>query len=161
MSRNLSTRCCYFCGGAVTLEEEPRSLTKKEAGVYWERRDGYSYQGAIMANACCEDCNAKYLAWIDLSQCPGYQQYPYFHTLSEGEKFFDLSFRHSFNDEPDPEDMPDFIIEAKTQRVLVNKGPWPLCPGGCGLKTTYLENPKIAYCYKCRENKEKVLNYEI
>ena len=72
MSRNLGRTDCYFCSGKIRLEEQGRPITREEAGPYFELRNGYSYEGMIVARAICEDCEAKYLAWIDQSRCCGY-----------------------------------------------------------------------------------------
>jgi|SRR5208337_986203 len=150
MSRNLGITSCHYCSGIVKLEEAPRPITREEAGVYYELRDGYSYEGMITANAKCEDCNAKYLAWIDLSACPGYRPYHtrdrHSETIAE-RGFFDLSFRASFDDEPGVEDGPDFVITRKT--VIDSRLPWPLCEK-CGSKKLYQ-----TYCPTCLDNEQK------
>jgi hypothetical protein len=60
----------------------------------------------VVANAICEFCKAKYLAWVDGSKRKG-DKYP--HTGHDFE-FTDMSFRSSFNDEPNIEDFPIFEI---------------------------------------------------
>ena len=127
MSRNLSSTCCYFCGGTVTLTERPRPMTQEDCGAYYyETRNGYGYAGAIVAHAICFDCEAKYIAHVDFSACPGYGNSLYFHGRSDGQPFFDLSFRQSFNDEPGPDDLPNFEFVRVRQPV-------PMCPT-CGEK---------------------------
>lgn len=130
MSRNLGRTSCRFCGGAVTLLERPRAITRGDCGIYYDEHEGHSYQGAIVASAECVDCLAKYLAWVDLTKCVGYGRHPYFAPSKDG-AFFDLSFRSTFNDEPGEDDLP--LHEIKVVRL---RKPWPTC-AGCG-KRIYL-----------------------
>lgn len=125
MSRNLAQTVCYFCDGAVRLEEEGRPITKAEAGPYYETTGGYGFAGMVVANATCVDCEASYLAWIDQSRCDGYGAHP--QTDRQGLGFYDLSFRQTFNDEPGPLDMPKWLIV----RGIVSKTEIPPC-GRCG-----------------------------
>jgi len=107
MSRNLCNTVCYFCGHEVELVEEPREITKGDAGVYYAE-----YKGMLVADARCPICLAEYLAWVDDSKCTG-------HTRSTGEygSFFDLSFRSSFDDEPDDDDLPQYDVQVIYHRV--------------------------------------------
>lgn len=142
VSRNLYKTDCHFCRGEVVKEEDPRPLTLGEAGVYWQLRDGYSYEGMICADAKCRDCGAKYLAWIDLSACAGYGTRS---QTNPGGIILDLSFRSTFNDEPGNEDMPYYRIE---KIVTLKKHPWPRC-AKCGEKKVS-EN----YCPNCFDTRE-------
>lgn len=60
MSRNLCRVRCYYCGGKVALVEPPRRGGERDFGG-----SSAQFDGMIVANAECEDCCAKYLAWID------------------------------------------------------------------------------------------------
>ncbi len=145
MSRNLGEISCTFCYGKVTLDESPRPITREECAGYYDTREGYGYAGAIVANATCEDCKAKYLAHVDFSACTGYGSHSYFHKRDD-QPFFDLSHRSTFNDEPYPDDMPDEIIVRKT--IIAERRPWPRC-AGCGEKAL-CKNPKPGdYCPTC------------
>ena len=62
MSRNLASTHCDFCGAYPVLIEDPRPITKEEAGRYFNE-----YEGMLVANADCPFCWAKYLAWVDES----------------------------------------------------------------------------------------------
>lgn len=139
MSRNLSTTSCEFCSGEVRLAEPARPITRDDCGVYYDTHEGYGYAGAVVANAECVDCLAKYLAWIDLSACAGYGQYKWTcRSTEEGKEFFDLSFRSTFNDEPGEEDLPVHRVEVITIR---NRHPWPTC-NTC--------KKRIYSCYGCQ-----------
>ncbi len=145
MSRNLCSIKCYYCDGipmpmnkatSVVLEEEPRYITEEEAGFYYRE-----YKRLIVANAKCELCEAKYLAWVDEShreypenilnnykKCfPGlYQPEPRRITEDDRESginFIDLSFRKAFNDEPADEDLPVYNVEAEVtyKRTLIER----------------------------------------
>lgn len=121
MSRNLGETNCKFCGRTVVLTEEPRPITREEGGVHYGARDGYSFEGMIVAKARCTACEAPYLAWVSLKACQGYNRT--WRADEVGERgFFDLSHYHSFNDEPAVEDMPKFQIEDTYVRR-----PWPTC----------------------------------
>lgn len=79
------------------LSEAPREITPTDARRYFEE-----YDGMIVAHANCVDCRAKYLAWIDES---ARKQYPrYINSSDQDPPFHDLSYRSTFNDEPDLED---------------------------------------------------------
>lgn len=153
MSRNLGRTCCGFCSGSVTLEEQPRAITRDEAGCYYETHHGFGYARGIFANARCGTCGAKYLAWVSLLACDGYSgssgsSWGHAETVP----FFDLSFRRAFNDEPAEEDLPDWeIIEELLSEDLCKKLecfagtitrriPWPRCER---------TGRKIWRCYGC------------
>lgn len=118
MSRNLGQTSCYFCHGRVVMTEEPRVVTPDDVNGYYEERDGYGYVGMVAAHAQCEECEARYLAHVDMTNCPGYGRYEQLRKRV-GVDFFDLSFRSTFNDEPGPDDMPRYRIVTTRTRV-----PW-------------------------------------
>lgn len=100
MSRNLGDTSCRICPtpDTIVLEEDARPITEAEAGAYW-----LEYEGRLdIANAHCNHCGAKYLAWVRQALPGNHIREPY----STGKPFVDLSFRRSFNDEPAPEDLP-------------------------------------------------------
>jgi hypothetical protein len=103
MSRNLCRTDCKYCPGEVVLVEQPRVLTPKEGGTY--------HTGMLAANAECSACLAQYLAWC--SSPPGSN----WETRNNEKGFYDLSFRHSFNDEPSDRDLPRYKVEARLVRV--------------------------------------------
>jgi hypothetical protein len=103
MSRNLNRTICDFCRGTVQLDEEPRLITREEAGIHYDTRGGYGFAGMICANATCVACGAEYLAWVSLRNCAGYGQHA---NHVEGSPFFDLSFRSTFHDCPGESDRP-------------------------------------------------------
>lgn len=106
MSRNIGDICCKFCTGRVVLEELFRHITQEEANGYYR-----NYMNMPVANAHCDDCEAKYLAWgVSTGLVRRIEEYG----------FFDLSFRSTFNDEPGPADMPKW----KVTRGIVLKAPW-------------------------------------
>ena len=95
MSRNLGRTNCKFCDGKVGLVESPRRATDDDTGKW----PGDVYHELTIAHAECEDCHGKYTAWIKL---PSWKRD---HLTDVEHPFFDLSFRSSFNDEPDPDDL--------------------------------------------------------
>ena len=111
MARNLAGTDCDRCGFTPKLIEEPRLITKAEAGVYFDE-----YEGMVVANADCPECGAKYLAWVDDSQASWRSDPKYTSMMfqlepskpQDGLSFIDLSFRSSFNDEPGDGDLPDW-----------------------------------------------------
>ena len=99
MSRNLGQMDCEFCGTRPQLDEVPRPITVSDAGIYYGE-----FEGMTVANASCDVCGTKYLAWIDQRTCAILHSYA--RHVEEGKTHFDLSFRRAFNDEPTPEDLP-------------------------------------------------------
>jgi hypothetical protein len=137
MARNLCRTDCYFCEGDVVLIEEEREIRESEAGVYFKE-----YVGMLVANAVCNDCNAKYLAWT-LAPAGWSGSWGRNRIRSEAPAAFDLSFRSSFNDEPGEADLPDYqIIRTPTKR------PWPYRCGKCGGKLLAAQD---SWCWTCRE----------
>ena len=109
MSRNLMRTDCDFCRGRVELVEEPRRVTREDVGAYYETRCGYGFAGMVVADAACVDCEAQYLAWVSVEDCDGYRGR--LNECPDGCRFFDLSFRSTFNDEPGQSDMPRWRVE--------------------------------------------------
>jgi hypothetical protein len=96
MSRNLlSTECANCDSKYIVAEEEPRQITKEETGVYYDE-----FQDLKVFNAICNDCGAKYIAWHGTRRGMGRK------TIG-GVKFYDLSYRSTFNDEPGSSDIPE------------------------------------------------------
>lgn len=124
MSRNLAQTDCYFCHGEVKLTGEKRQVVKDDCGVYFAE-----YEGMIVADAECGDCEAKYLAWVDESKRVCYRRTP-----DPARLFEDLSFRSTFNDEPGEEDMPKYKIRETITRerigAFVTGHPWPYLEKG-------------------------------
>lgn len=106
MSRNLCRVICYYCGHPVKISEPPRPITVYDCGRHFKE-----FKGMLVAKACCSACLAKYLAWIDLSKCVKNPR-PKYHEIIE-----DLSFRSTFDDEPGPNDLPEFEVEKQWVRV--------------------------------------------
>jgi len=122
MSRNLLRTDCYFCNGRVVVEEAPRPILETEARVYFYGPHGY--EGMLVANARCFECEAKYLAWVD--ETTKASKHHYDRKSDNNEAFFDLSFRSTFNDEPGENDLP----ERESYKAW---RPWPRCEK-CSLK---------------------------
>lgn len=97
MSRNIGNTCCSECGDEVVLVGETHPITNDEAGVYFGE-----YAGMLVADAECESCKTRYLAWVK----PAPRMSLLFRGPRTGEPFFDLSYRSSFNDEPGEGDIP-------------------------------------------------------
>lgn len=98
MSRNLASTRCDHCGAdRVKVTGRAHQLTKEEAGYYYDE-----FNGLVVADAECDLCRAKYIAWVDDSNCQVSHQ-----RRHEGNQkgFFDLSYRSSFNDEPGSADL--------------------------------------------------------
>lgn len=119
MSRNLCMTACKFCDGTVRTHEAPRPITEREAGVYFPE-----FVGMLVAKAACVDCEAPYLAWVDMRTCKGppHEGRRWAPHAASGESHCDLSHYHAFNDEPAEADMPKYAIETVRQRK-----PWPAC----------------------------------
>ena len=108
MSRNFAHTNCKYCPGEVVLVEKPRALTSEEGGKY--------YTGMLAANAECPACLAQYLAWCSPPPGSGWE------TRNNERGFYDLSFRHSFNDEPSDRDLPRYKVERRLVRVGLFEG---------------------------------------
>lgn len=122
MSRNLDRTTCVFCSGEVKLTSPPRSATKADVGAYTEQ-----FEGMIVADAECSDCEAKYLAWID--ERPRISNLYHNHDRWAGQErvnaepqtHIDLSFRSTFDDEPGVEDLPKWRIVVRRERVPIER----------------------------------------
>lgn len=125
MSRNLGSRECYFCGlEEVGCIEEARQITAKDCGCYFEE-----YAGLLVANADCGNCGAKYLAWVDDSATRYARKYGIRQAAPEedfGARFFDLSFRSTFDDEYGIEDLPT-VHEYRIGALLARFVPSRFC----------------------------------
>lgn len=121
MSRNLCNgSTCYFCHGEVRKVGPVHPITQDECGVYFDE-----YQGMLVADAACVDCEAPYLAWLDGTHVKrrGYASvYPEPRTEEDGSLAIqDLSHRSSFNDEPGTADYPKWVM------VRQRGSAWPIC----------------------------------
>lgn len=114
MSRNLGQVNCRECPGEhkdIILDEKPRSTVERDCGVYFTE-----YQGLIVANAHCRLCHTLYLAWVDFPR-DGTEHFSLDainRRLMDGEerqRFVDLSYQNSFNDEPAEIDTPLYVVE--------------------------------------------------
>ena len=117
MSRNLAQTNCNSCPSPrVLLVEAPRLMTTDEYGVY------SSYAGMTVANAECQLCGAKYIAWISG---------PFAHHWDPDAEYSDLSYRSSFDDDPGVDDLPRYEVERVVtyRRVREIKR----CPNGVDL----------------------------
>lgn len=109
MSRNIGSESCDFCGADPICEEDPRPLTEAEGGPYTD-----AMRRVLFMNAICPKCGALYLAWAGRSHSE---------PVPLGRQFFDLSFRHSFNDEPAIEDHPIWRVDQFGDRVGLIEDP--------------------------------------
>lgn len=109
MSRNIGQRDCYFCPSHVALVEPPRAITSEDCGPHYFKE----YEGMQVANAECPACLAQYLAWVTGPAGSNWNSLP----RDEGQTHVDLSFRHSFNDEPSDRDLPRYKVVSKLVRV--------------------------------------------
>lgn len=104
MTGSLGDTCCRICSGSIVLEEPSRPITEKECQACIE------YFGELMvANAHCQYCGAKYLAWV--SQRVGHSNWS--EPEPDGLPYIGLSFRASFSDMPAPEDLPSTEVLRK------------------------------------------------
>ena len=109
MSRNCAGGTnCQVCDGHVLHEEAERPIARKEAGPYFEE-----YEGMLVANAHCRDCEAKYLAWVRGPKSWTYGHMAWSNYTPNGH--VDLSYRSTFNDEPGEADKP--VYEIRRCRV--------------------------------------------
>lgn len=107
MSRNLCRVDCDRCPGThehIVLEGPVRPVTAKEDPGYHG-----AHTGLLIAEARCVLCHTLYFAWVDW---PGGHSFWRLSSKFE-QRFCDLSYRHSFNDEPAPEDMPKFRVRVE------------------------------------------------
>ena len=100
MSRNLASTRCDHCGSdRVKITGRRHPITQDESGIYFDE-----FKGLIVADAECDVCRAKYIAWVDDTNCE------VSHQTNRGglptqKGFFDLSYRSSFDDEPGSADL--------------------------------------------------------
>lgn len=106
MSRNLGRTDCDQCGCDVVKASPNRACAEADSGAYRE------FWGMTISDAECSACGAKYTAWVDMRGSEQFTRYygHYQYDVREGRydpgRFFDLSYRSTFNDEPGHEDMP-------------------------------------------------------
>lgn len=108
MSRNLCRTDCVRCRSVPVLMETPRPITPAEAGDYFKE-----YEGMMVARAECPVCDARYLAWCDMSTITGESKRYWLNMVALDRAispFFDLSFLSTFNDEPENCDLPTAVI---------------------------------------------------
>src|SRR5271166_2611543 len=128
MSVNLGRTDCRFCDGEVLLDEEPRRLKVGEVALLPEH-----LRRAVIANATCFECEAKYVAWLPSAtqsvatdtlsgSAPSAADFP----LSATSFFRDLSHRSTMTSEPAEPDLPMHVIDQ-----IHIKRTWPTCLG-CG-----------------------------
>ncbi len=113
MSRNLGETSCHECPGGhddIVLEGPIREVTAKEDPGYYE-----DHAGLLIAEARCILCHTLYFAWVDWVGSP-YSHWQ-LRTKDRGVRFCDLSYRHSFNDEPSPEDLPVYDVVMVPSRT--------------------------------------------
>ncbi len=127
MSRNLNETTCYFCHHELVMTGEPR-LFDYTKSVYYEE-----YRAMTVRDAECPVCLAQYLAWVH----PGKGNRPT--QSSDFATHYDLSFRHSFNDEPSDRDLPRYAVETRT--VYVRTGPF-VPDSGCYLRLGEYKEPE-------------------
>lgn len=91
------------------------------------REETYGGQGWHVTgrDATCEDCGAKYFAWI--ADSDGRDR-----RLNE-DGFYDLSYRSSFNDEPGIDDIPTGSVVVRYERIVE--------VGGKEIRRTEAERP--------------------
>ncbi len=109
MSRNLGETSCHFCDHPVVMTGEPRPFDYTSSEWFEE------FKTLTVRDAECPVCLAQYLAWV--SQVATLPQ----PRLCNG-THFDLSFRHSFNDEPSDRDMPRYKV--RTRVIYERIGPF-------------------------------------
>jgi hypothetical protein len=116
MSRNLMIDDCAVCHGAIVLEEAARPITTEEC-----RGCELTYLGRlVVANARCVGCGTLYLAWISWqsdrpSPVPWVRKSDRPARDGDG-SFSDLSFRHSFDTDPDADDLPSRATLRRVDR---------------------------------------------
>lgn len=109
MSRNIGSSACCL---PVVVEETPRLITEDEAGRYYQE-----FRTLYVANAHCPVCGAKYLAWFS----DGYG-----HSRIRSNEVRDLSYRSSFNDEPDDADLPTHEVRRVFEVRPITGGEWTI-----------------------------------
>lgn len=129
MSRNLMSTSCHECpAGPPALVEAPRPFSVEDSGYDYF----VEYRGLIVANAQCEHCGSKYLAWVDWPGRGGRWGNPVGADGHRAEPYVDLSYRRSFNDEPSVSDLPLFEVERVVTYVRVRT--IRRCPNGMDLE---------------------------
>lgn len=98
------------------MTEEPRLITKQDCHNYFDE-----YKGMTVAFAECPACLARYLAWV---KPPPNKQFS--REIDSDQKFYDLSFRTSFNDEPGERDLPVYDVK----KVYTRTGLFSMPQGG-------------------------------
>lgn len=98
MSINIGSTDCRYCGDVVKLiDGEVFYIHKTNINDY------------IFRDAECPSCLALYVAWISIEN-------------HDRNFICDLSFRHSFNDEPDERDLPRYEVETQRVRTGIWQG---------------------------------------
>lgn len=108
MSRNLARTNCRTCDSKVIL-----------CGIPYQT----DYSGMWVANAKCEVCETKYLAWIGPTN-DTYGGRDIDRMLVRDHGFYDLSYRSTFNDEPGKDDLPSEKVEVFRVVKIGEKQVW-------------------------------------
>lgn len=132
MSRNLSRTDCQHCGQDAVVINGPVSNYED---MYPEDQSELSkhLKGMQVACAVCEYCECLYMAWVWPSPNMVWER-PNFKpdwTLDTepSKRFYDLSYRSTFNDEPGRYDIPaerppspvDLLKRYKELKLLFNQ----------------------------------------
>lgn len=96
MSRNIGKTYCPQCYGEPMLIGAAHLIHEHEANGYYAE-----YKNLLVANAECDFCGARFLAWLKLN----------------GVRYVitDLSYRSTFNDEPGWDDCPNKMTTYSTR----------------------------------------------
>lgn len=150
MSRNLGDTSCRICNDAVRLDEQARPISERDTGAAMFP----NYEGLLVANARCRNCDAKYLAWVDAGSNRRLNQGHWQRRQNDDREFVDLSFRSSFNDEPGPDDLPSREtlrrihqreIETEAQRLRDQAAELSAEADRLVVRATHEESPWEAY----------------
>lgn len=121
MSRNISGTECEQCDVKESVAITGQLFFYEERFQDMPESWMQHFKGTVMADATCQYCDTKYIAWIKPS--------PNYHGYRETENdrgFYDLSYRSSFNDEPGKDDIPQpkppSPIELKQMYIKLLEG---------------------------------------
>lgn len=99
MSRNLGIRHCDYCTQDYVVITGPIFNFEERYSFYVSE-----YRGMKVADAECQYCGTKYLAWVEPS--PNKRKEWMDPDWAPEKRYYDLSYRSTFNDEPGKSDLP-------------------------------------------------------
>ncbi len=108
MSKNIGSKDCRNCGLVDTVVIIGAQMAWEQYYA-WEGEAAKHFRGMQIAQAECQYCQTRYMAWVWPSANMVWERPTFKPEWSMDDppekRFYDLSYRSTFNDEPGPSDI--------------------------------------------------------